>query len=71
MLQAQLVSGFINRLGIAGLEINLLVPEHISARRKVQAGIRIRNLKRVIPSFSIHLAGSKESGFRRDSVTSR
>jgi uncharacterized protein (DUF58 family) len=63
MLSTLLVSGFISRLGIAGLEINLLVPEHISARRKFRAGIRIRNLKRVIPSFSIHLAGSKESGF--------
>jgi uncharacterized protein (DUF58 family) len=63
MLSTLLVSGFISRLGIAGLEINLIVPEHISARRKVRAGIRIRNLKRVIPSFSIHLAGSKESGF--------
>ena len=62
MLSTLLVSGFISRLGIAGLEINLIVPEHISARRKVRAGIRIRNLKRVIPSFSIHLAGSKESG---------
>jgi uncharacterized protein (DUF58 family) len=63
MLSTLLVSGFISRLGIAGLEINLLVPEHISARRKVRAGIRIRNLKKIIPSFSIHLAGSKESGF--------
>ena len=63
MLSTLLVSGFISRLGIAGLEINLIVPEHISARRKVRAGIRIRNLKRVIPSFSIHLAGSKEGGF--------
>jgi uncharacterized protein (DUF58 family) len=63
MLSTLLVSGFISRLGIAGLEINLMVPEHISARSKVRAGIRIRNLKRVIPSFSIHLAGSKESGF--------
>jgi uncharacterized protein (DUF58 family) len=63
MLSTLLVSGFISRLGIAGLAINLLVPEHISARRKVRAGIRIRNLKKLIPSFSIHLAGSKESGF--------
>lgn len=62
MLSTLLVSGFISRLGIAGLEITLLAPEHISARRKVRAAIRIRNLKHVIPSFSIHLAGSKESG---------
>ncbi|HVO98566.1 MAG TPA: DUF58 domain-containing protein [Bryobacteraceae bacterium] len=63
MLSTLLVSGFISRLGIAGLEINLLVPEHISARRRVRASIRIGNLKRMIPSFSVHLAGSKESGF--------
>jgi uncharacterized protein (DUF58 family) len=41
----------------------LVLPEHISARRKVRAGIRLKNLKPWIPSFSIHLAGAAESGF--------
>jgi uncharacterized protein (DUF58 family) len=40
-----------------------MLPEHISARRKVRAGIRLKNLKSWIPSFSIHLAGAAESGF--------
>ena len=63
MLSTLLVSGFISRLGIAGLELDLVLPEHISARRKVRAGIRLKNLKSWIPSFSIHLAGAPESGF--------
>ncbi len=63
MFSTLLVSGFVSRLGLAGLELDLVLPEHISARRKVRAGIRLRNLKRWIPSFSIHLAGAAESGF--------
>lgn len=63
MLSTLLVSGFISRLGLAGLELDLVLPEHISARRKVRVSIRLKNLKPWIPSFSIHLAGAAESGF--------
>src|SRR5580700_3297736 len=63
MFSTFLVSGFISRLGLAGLELDLVLPEHLSARRKVRAGIRLKNLKRWVPSFSIHLAGAAESGF--------
>src|SRR5215471_17988835 len=62
MLSTLLVSRFISRLGIAGLELDLRAPEHISARRRVRAAIRLKNLKRWIPSFSIHLAGAGDSG---------
>lgn len=63
MFSTFLISGFISRLGLAGLELDLVLPEHLSARRKVRAGIRLKNLKRWIPSFSIHLAGAPQSGF--------
>lgn len=63
MFATLLISGFVTRLGLAGLELDLLLPEHISARRQVRAGIRLRNVKRLIPSFSIHLAGAAQSGF--------
>jgi uncharacterized protein (DUF58 family) len=66
MFSTLLISGFISRLGLAGLELDLVLPEHISARRRVRVGIRLKNLKSWIPSFSIHLAGAAESGF--DSV---
>lgn len=62
MFSTFLVSGFISRLGLAGLELDLILPEHISARRKVRAGIRLKNLKHWVPSFSIHLAGAPQSG---------
>jgi uncharacterized protein (DUF58 family) len=63
MLATLVVSGFVGRLGLAGLELDLLLPEHISARRRVRAGVRLRNLKSWFPSFSIHLAGVGDSGF--------
>src|SRR5271168_4436052 len=57
MLALLLVSGFISRLMLAGLEIELLLPEHVSARAPASARIRLRNLKRLTPSFSIELSG--------------
>jgi uncharacterized protein (DUF58 family) len=63
MLATWVVSGLINRLGLAGLELDLLLPEHLSARRKVRAAVRVRNLKHWMPSFSIHLDGAPDSGF--------
>jgi uncharacterized protein (DUF58 family) len=63
MISTFLISSFVSRLGLAGLELDLVLPEHISARRRVRAGMRLKNLKRWMPSFSIHLAGAAESGF--------
>jgi uncharacterized protein (DUF58 family) len=62
MLSTWLVSGFISRLGLAGLELDLVLPRHISARRTVRVAVRLKNLKHWVPSFSIHLAGAAESG---------
>ena len=69
MLSTALVFGFVSRLGITGLEFDLMLPEHISARRKVRASVRLRNLKRWIPSFSIHLTGTSESGLESRSIS--
>src|SRR5580693_7086017 len=63
MLALLLVSGFLSRLVLSGLELELLLPEHVSARATTPARVRIRNLKRLTPSFSIELAG------RRDAVS--
>ena len=61
MLSTLLISGFVSRLSLAGLEMDFQIPEHVTARRTTVAGVLVRNSKRVMPSFSIHLAGSKES----------
>jgi uncharacterized protein (DUF58 family) len=57
MLALLLVSGFLSRLVLAGLELELLLPEHVSACAPTPARIRIRNLKYLTPSFSIELTG--------------
>jgi uncharacterized protein (DUF58 family) len=49
-------------LSLAGLELDFLLPEHVCARRKLLARIAIRNTKGWMPSFSIHVAGSSDSG---------
>src|ERR1700730_8247976 len=60
ILATLLVSGFISRLCLAGLELDLLLPEHISAGRVARAKLYVRNLKGWMPSFSIQLTGVPE-----------
>ena len=62
MLATFMVSGFISRLSLAGLELEFLHPEHISAGRKVAGRIVVHNEKIWIPSFSIRLAGTQNAG---------
>jgi uncharacterized protein (DUF58 family) len=57
MLALLLVSGFLSRLVLSGLELELLLPEHVSARVATPARVRLRNAKRLTPSFSIELTG--------------
>ncbi len=61
MLSILAISGFVSKLTLAGLEIDLLLPSHISARRTVRATVRLKNLKRWMPSFSIRVTGAPPS----------
>lgn len=65
LLATMLISGLVSRLGLAGLELNLQTPDHIAARRPVQARLLIRNRKFFTPSFSLHVSGAEGSGLRR------
>ncbi len=62
MLATLMVSSLISRLSLAGLELEFLHPEHISAGRKVPGRIVVANQKIWIPSFSIQLAGTGSAG---------
>ncbi|MBI4876302.1 MAG: DUF58 domain-containing protein [Acidobacteria bacterium] len=62
MLAALLISGLVGRLSLAALEIEYLVPEHISARRQFTGRLLVRNTKKWMTSFSILLEGSPQSG---------
>ncbi len=57
MLSLGVISGFLSRLVLAGLELELHLPEHVSARTPASAIVRLRNLKYLTPSFSIELSG--------------
>ena len=62
MIATLMVSEFISRLSLAGLELDFLLPEHLCAGRKLIGRIVIRNAKVWMPSFSIHVAASSDSG---------
>ena len=62
MFSVLLISGFVSKLVLAGLEVDLVVPEHISARRKTAATLRFKNLKRWMPTFSIRISGTDQGG---------
>ncbi len=55
MLATLMISGVVSRLSLAGLELDLVLPEHISASQPVNVQIRLRNLK-WFPSFAIQLS---------------
>src|SRR5580700_7506543 len=61
MLAILLVSGFLSRLMLSGLELELLLPEHVWARTPSPARVRLRNLKRITPSFSLELSGQRNA----------
>jgi uncharacterized protein (DUF58 family) len=63
MLAALLVSGLVSRLGLGGLEVDLELPPHLSARVPAVGRVRVRNHKSWMPSFSLHLEGAGEGGF--------
>lgn len=66
MLATLLVSSFVSRIGIAGLELDVQLPDHIAAKRPVAARMVLRNEKHYMPSFSIRLVGVEGSAFTTD-----
>jgi len=60
MMATLLVSGFVSRLCLAALELDFLVPEHVSAGRSVPGKLFVRNQKWLIPSFSIRVEGIRD-----------
>ena len=60
MLATLLVSGFVSRLCLAGLQLDFLVPEHIPSGRSVPGKLYVRNQKWLMPSFSIRVEGIRQ-----------
>jgi len=66
MISVLVVSSFLSRLGIAGLELEIRLPEHVCARQPAPARLVLRNVKKRVPSFSIRLAGADPDVFPAD-----
>src|SRR6267378_2781826 len=49
MLSVLLMSGLVSRLGLAGLELDFALPEHVSAGRAVAATLAVRTARTVSP----------------------
>jgi uncharacterized protein (DUF58 family) len=65
MMATLLVSGLISRLCLAGLELDFIVPEHVSAGRVVPGKLAVRNQKWLMPSFSIRVEGIRDGSAAR------
>lgn len=66
MLSILVLSSFLSRLGLAGLELEIRLPEHVCARQPVPARLVLRNVKKHVPSFSIRLSGADPEVFPAD-----
>jgi uncharacterized protein (DUF58 family) len=65
LLAGLLISGVVSRLALDGLEVELVLPEHVFARQPVPARVALRNGKRFLPSFAVVLSGSDAKRRRR------
>lgn len=62
LMATLLVSGFVNRLSLAGLEVEFHPPEHLFAREQATAKLVVRNDKSWIPSFATRLQSIHADG---------
>lgn len=69
LLAAILMSGILSLAVLTGVGLEILLPDHVFARRPVPARIYLQNAKKHVPSFSITLSGAgaeKEPGAKKE-----
>jgi uncharacterized protein (DUF58 family) len=71
MLALMVVSGLLRRQMLSGLELELVLPRDVAARAAIAAHLRLRNVKRFTPSFSIQLFGRPDPGSNLPPILSR
>jgi len=60
LIASILMSGILSSLTLAGVELNLQLPEHIFAGQTVRGTVELKNEKQTLPSFSLRVEGSKK-----------
>lgn len=56
MLAAILVSGLASALVLSGLELDVLLPVHVFAKRKMLGRVNLHNSRRLLPAISVSVA---------------
>ena len=69
LLAGVLISGFLSRLVLSGVDVRLELPEHIFAGRPVMAIAELHNTKQTTPSFSVLLVSEEKSQPKKRAVT--
>lgn len=57
-----LMSGFLSSITLSGVEMRLVLPEHIFAGQPVRAQVEVENQKLTLPSFSLRVEAVQEKG---------
>src|SRR5216684_7410793 len=60
LLAGVLISGFLSRLVLSGVDVRLELPEHIFAGKPIMAIAEIHNAKQTMPSFSVLLVSEEK-----------
>ena len=66
LLAGVLISGFLSRLVLSGIDVRLELPEHIFAERAVMAIAELHNTKQMMPSFSVSLVSEVQAEERKE-----
>ena len=69
LLAGVLISGFLSRLVLSGVDVRLEMPEHIFAGKPVMAIAEIHNTKQTMPSFSVLLVGEETQKTKKKNLS--
>ena len=69
LLAGVLISGFLSRLVLSGVDVRLEMPEHIFAGKPVMAIAEIHNTKQTMPSFSVLLVGEEKQKTKKKNLS--
>lgn len=60
MIGAILVSGVVSRVVLAGLDVEVILPDRVFARQQVLARVSLENNKPFLPTFSVLVGGERQ-----------
>ncbi len=66
LLAGMLISGFLSRVVLGDVDVQLELPEHVFARRTILAVAELHNEKQISPSFSVSLVSDIDDSDKRN-----